>query len=132
MKRLLVAGLCVVICLAASASGVAAPTHSRLTIAYWPKGRSAGSPQRWTLRCNPAGGTLQGAREACRRLSRLERPFAPVPRDQACTLIYGGPAEALVTGRYQGRRVWARFTLANGCQIERWRRVRFLTPPLRL
>src|SRR5437867_3789564 len=100
MKRRIVTGLCAVVCLAASAMGSAAPLHARLTIAYWAKGRSAGSPQRWTLHCNPAGGTLPGAREACRRLSRLERPFAPVPRDQACTLIYGGPAEALVTGRY--------------------------------
>jgi hypothetical protein len=45
-----------------------------------------------------------------------------------CTLIYGGPAEALVTGTYRGRNVWALLTLRDGCQIDRWRRVAFLTP----
>jgi hypothetical protein len=48
-----------------------------------------------------------------------------------CTLIYGGPAEALVTGRYRGATVWALLTLRDGCQIARWRQVRFLTPGYR-
>ena len=31
-------------------------------------------------------------------------PFAPVPKDQTCTFIYGGPATAHVTGTWAGRR----------------------------
>jgi hypothetical protein len=45
-----------------------------------------------------------------------------------CTQIYGGPQEALVTGTFGGRRVWARFSRRNGCEIARWNRIAFLFP----
>jgi len=81
----------------------------------------------WTLRC-PAGGTLPRPARACRRLEALDRPFAPVPKNAACTLIYGGPQVAEVRGTFKGRRVKARFTRTDGCEIARWNRVRFLFP----
>jgi Subtilisin inhibitor-like len=81
----------------------------------------------WTLRC-PDGGTLPNASEACRRLSKLKDPFAPVPKGVACTAIYGGPQEAEVTGVFRGRRVNATFNRGDGCQIARWDRVSFLFP----
>jgi hypothetical protein len=90
--------------------------------------RGGESPTKvWTLRC-PAGGTLPNAARACKRLLALERPFAPTPKQAACTLIYGGPQVADVRGTFKGRRVKARFTRKNGCEIERWNRVRFLFP----
>jgi hypothetical protein len=49
-----------------------------------------------------------------------------------CTEIYGGPAEALVTGTHRGRRIWARFNRTDGCRIERWRRHAFLFGGVRL
>jgi len=58
----------------------------------------------------------------------MRRPFRPVPADTACTEIYGGPHVAEVRGRFRGRRVSAQFTRTDGCQIERWNRVRFLFP----
>jgi hypothetical protein len=81
----------------------------------------------WTLHC-PGGGTLPGPTRACARLARLEDPFAPVPRDVACTEIYGGPRKAEVHGMFRGRRVDARFNRTNGCEIERWDTVQFLFP----
>ena len=78
------------------------------------------------LRCNPAGGTVPRAAAACRRLAGLNRPFAPVPKDTACTQIYGGPQEARVTGTFGGRRVWVTFRRTDGCEIGRWNRVAFL------
>jgi hypothetical protein len=81
----------------------------------------------WTLRC-PGGGTLPRPARACERLLRLRDPFAPVPRDVACTEIYGGPQEAEVHGTYRGRRVDARFNRTDGCEIARWNKVRFLFP----
>jgi Tol biopolymer transport system component len=97
-----------------------------LTITLWPEGRDAGRPEVRTLRCGPAGGTVSRPGLACRRLASLERPFAPVPRDTFCTQIFGGPQEALVTGTYLGRKVWARFNRRDGCQVERWNRHAFL------
>ncbi len=88
-----------------------------LTITVWP---GAGTDSfTWTLRCPSPS-------RACAALARLERPFAPIPKDAICTQIYGGPQRALVRGTYQGRRIWTRFARRNGCEIARWNRHRFL------
>jgi Subtilisin inhibitor-like len=81
----------------------------------------------WTLRC-PSGGTLPDAAEACEQLSKMDDPFAPVPKNTACTQVYGGPQEADVKGLYRGRPVEAHFDRGNGCEIERWDKVGFLFP----
>jgi hypothetical protein len=48
----------------------------------------------------------------------------------ACTEIYGGPQVARVVGVVQGKRIWARFSREDGCQIARWSRVSpWLLPP---
>lgn len=47
-------------------------------------------------------------------------PFAPVPQGANCTMIYGGPATAHVTGTWAGRPVNADFRRTNGCEISRW------------
>jgi dipeptidyl aminopeptidase/acylaminoacyl peptidase len=100
-----------------------------LTITLIPNGAKPGVRRRtYTLRCRPAAGTLPQRKTACARLIQVQNPFAPVPRDQACTQIYGGPQEAIVIGVYGGEPVWARFTRIDGCQISRWNRVRFLFP----
>jgi hypothetical protein len=81
----------------------------------------------WTLRC-PEGGTLPDAAEACRKLESLDDPYAPVPKDVACTQVYGGPQEADVRGLFRGRPVEAHFDRGNGCEIARWDKVQFLFP----
>jgi Subtilisin inhibitor-like len=97
-----------------------------LHITVWPDGRP-GPHHVWTLRCGTTvGGTLPHRATACERLSRRQNPFAPVPPDVACSEIFGGPQTALVTGRFRGRRVNARFNRRNGCEIARWNRVQFL------
>ncbi len=102
-----------------------------LRITVWPQGRGHAARVA-TLRCNPAGGTLRTPATACRRLGAFPaNPFAPTPPGLACTQIYGGPEEALVTGRFRGRRVWARFKQTDGCAVARWNRLSFLfAPPL--
>ena len=100
-----------------------------LTIALSPNSAKPRLGRRtYTLRCRPAAGTLPHRASACTRLLRVQNPFAPVPRDQACTQIYGGPQQAVVTGIYGGKPVRTAFTRTDGCQIARWNRVRFLFP----
>ena len=99
-----------------------------LHVTVWPNGEGDPGKRAWTLRCGPAGGTLTHRATACRRLGALKAPFAPTPKDAACTQIYGGPQEALVTGRFRGHSVRARFSRKDGCEISRWNRVRFLFP----
>lgn len=44
----------------------------------------------------------------------------PVPDDQACTMIYGGPQTATITGTLNGEDVDSSFSRTNGCEIARW------------
>lgn len=101
-----------------------------LRVRFWPEGRARDPVLAWTLRCEPAGGTLPRAGDACRRLAAMKRPFAPPAKDALCTEVYGGPQQALVTGSYGRARVWVRLALRDGCEISRWQRLRFLTPGL--
>ena len=55
-------------------------------------------------------------RTACRKLQALGKAaFAPTPHDRVCTQIAGPPVTAVVTGTFQGRRIWARLTQHDGC-----------------
>ena len=116
-----------VLAAAVGAAPAAASPVDQLRVTVWPEGRP-GPSTTWTLHCRPTGGTHPARAGACRTLARLPSPFQPVPRDAMCTQVYGGPQEALVTGRLNGRAVWARFTLRDGCQIARWERLRPLLP----
>ncbi|MFJ5828213.1 SSI family serine proteinase inhibitor [Streptomyces sp. NPDC093089] len=82
-----------------------------------------------------AGGSHPAAEDACERLEQLakegEDPFKSVPRDALCTQVYGGPALAHVTGTWQGREVDARFSRANGCEIDRWANLEPVLPIVR-
>jgi Subtilisin inhibitor-like len=98
-----------------------------LHITVWPEGPHA-AKRTWTLGCAPTGGTLPHRAAACRRLGGMGRPFRPVPPGSACLAIYGGPQTALITGRLRGARVRAHFDRHDGCEIDRWNRVRFLLP----
>ena len=120
--------IAVVGCSAGSAaqSGSPAPTDLRITV--WPGGRAEGDAKTYTLRCGPAAGTLPKVATACSKLVPLPRPFGPVSRDAVCTEQYGGPQQALITGTYHGRSVWAMFSATNGCQISRAKRISFLLP----
>jgi hypothetical protein len=105
---------------------LAAPTSINITV--WPDGQGQPGKKTYTLRCAPLGGTLPKRAAACAKLARMSRPFAPASKNTVCTDIYGGPQEALVTGRLRGYSVRAGFSRKNGCEIGRWERVRFLFP----
>jgi hypothetical protein len=115
-------------CGAGSAAQNASSASTDLKITVWPNGREGGGARSFTLRCGPAAGTLPKAATACSKLGTLPRPFAPVSRDAVCTEQYGGPQQALVTGRLRGNPVWAAFSMTNGCQIGRARKIAFLLP----
>ena len=120
--------IAVVGCGAGSAAQSASPASTDLKITVWPDGRSEGDAKTYTLRCGPAAGTLPKVATACSKLGPMPRPFGPVSRDAMCTEQYGGPQQALVTGRFEGHSVWAMFSATNGCQISRAKRIAFLLP----
>ncbi len=121
----------VAVVMAAACAGGASPapaSKTDLQIEVWPQGTDKGGSQSWTLRCDPAGGTLPNADAACRALDALKDPFAPVPKDAMCTQIYGGPAVARVTGTFRDQRIDTTFRRTDGCQVDRWEKHRFLFP----
>lgn len=103
-----------------------------LTITVTDSGKAAMDGRR-ELYCHPARGTHTDARGACDKLDSLTRwgrdAFAGVPKDSKCTMQYGGPATARITGTWAGRPVNAQFKRTNGCEIGRWDRFVPVLPP---
>ncbi len=110
-----------------SAKGGATPV-TQLSISFWPEGRGTEAPAKWTLRCDPAGGTVPRAAGVCRQLYAIATPFAPRRKDIVCTDQYGGPQQALISGTYKGNRIWTMIGMRNGCDISRAKRLAFLVP----
>ncbi|MHC3471233.1 SSI family serine proteinase inhibitor [Streptomyces sp. 7R007] len=85
--------------------------------------------------CHPGGGSHPDVAGACQGLDRQTRwgrdLFAPVPEGSMCTMQYGGPATAHVTGTWAGRPVNATYDRRDGCEIARWDRMVPLLPDLR-
>ncbi|EMF00485.1 hypothetical protein J7W19_16890 [Streptomyces mobaraensis NBRC 13819 = DSM 40847] len=97
--------------------------EDRLTVVIFDSGRHDG---RYELRCHPTFGTVPDPQGACDQLdgqTRWDRDlFAPVPTDAQCTMIYGGPERAHVSGTWAGRPVDTDFSRVNGCEMARWNR----------
>ncbi|MEU3711913.1 SSI family serine proteinase inhibitor [Streptomyces catenulae] len=93
---------------------------------------AAGVDGRYELFCHPDGGNHFDAAGACARLDRMTRwgqdTFAAVPQAAKCTMMYGGPITAHVSGHWAGRPVDAEFRRTNGCEIARWDRFEPLLP----
>ncbi|MGW3416617.1 SSI family serine proteinase inhibitor [Streptomyces phaeochromogenes] len=94
----------------------------RLTVTVSKAG--GGMDGTFELDCHPAGGSHPDARAACDQLDRKttwgKDPFAPAAPGGMCTMQYGGPATAHVTGSWSGRPVDATYARADGCEIARW------------
>jgi hypothetical protein len=97
--------------------GPSAPT-TELTVRVWPEGPDGPVRER-RVECPGA--------PVCRGLTASL--LTPVPRNKACTAIYGGPSVAHVTGTLRGQQVDERFSLEDGCEIARWERNRALLGP---
>jgi subtilisin inhibitor-like len=99
----------------------AAATQLAITIA---SSTVPGHNGQFTLTCQPTGGTHPDPTNACAKLDQFAAagtdPFAPVPANQMCTMIAGGPATARIVGSWQGRRIDTTFSRTNGCQTNRW------------
>jgi hypothetical protein len=94
---------------------VLAAFAAALSITIWPQGPGGPAVHR-VVRCpGPA---------LCAKLTRAA--FAPVPPETMCSMVYGGPEQALVTGTLAGRKLYARFKRTNGCETARWNRLAFL------
>ena len=108
----------------------AGKTHLTITVTASPKAK----PVTRTLTCDPPGGDVPKAADACAALAKATTakvdPFTPTPKHQMCTMIYGGPEVATVKGTWNGKKVDAKFDRKNGCEVKRWTEaVSLLGPP---
>ncbi|MBT2415268.1 hypothetical protein J7I94_32820 [Streptomyces sp. ISL-12] len=94
----------------------------------------AGKDGTYELYCRPGRGSHPDPAGACAAVDRSTRAgqdaFAPVPEGSFCTMQYGGPATAHVTGVWAGQRVDATYDRRDGCRIARWNRLVPLLPDL--
>ncbi|WP_328299650.1 subtilase-type protease inhibitor [Streptomyces sp. NBC_00435] len=108
---------------------LAAP--DRLTIAVSGTGNPRADGE-YRLECAPVGGNHPRAEDACDRLDALARegkdPFAPLAKDELCTMQDGGRATARITGTWHGHRVESEFRRTNGCEIHRWNKLEPVLP----
>ena len=105
-----------------------ADAATQLTISYWPEGRGAEEPKTWTLRCDPAGGTVPARRHGLPAARGLVKPFRRPSKNIVCSDQYGGPQQALIVGTHKGNRIWTVLGMRNGCEISRAKRLAFLVP----
>ncbi|MEU6069461.1 SSI family serine proteinase inhibitor [Streptomyces sp. NPDC047082] len=105
--------------------------HLTVTVRHAGAGRNG----TYVLSCHPAVGSHPDVGGACRAVDRNTRwgreAFAPVAPGSVCTMLYGGPATAHVTGTWAGRPVDATYDRSNGCEIARWNRMVPLLPDIR-
>ncbi|MFE2436583.1 SSI family serine proteinase inhibitor [Streptomyces sp. NPDC059409] len=117
---------------AAVVPGPGAPDGGHLTITVRDAG--PGFDGTYELSCHPAGGDHPDPDGACAVVEGDTRwgrdTFAPVPEGSVCTMQYGGPATAHVTGVWAGRPVDATYDRRDGCEISRWDRMVPLLPDL--
>ena len=106
---------------------VLATAVTALTITVWPQGLD-GPSERWTLRCGPTGGTLPARVAACRKLNSLSAPFRPIGKDSGLHGDLRGPGGGARHRVVPRAKLWAEFRRRNGCEIDRWERVRPLLP----
>lgn len=101
-----------------SAPGAAVPGADRVTVV---QDAGAGTPSvRYSLQCSPPGGTHPRAAAACAHLAGLADPFRPLAADRSCSLLFGGPDRASVTGTWHGRPVDLQLSRTDGCRIAQW------------
>jgi hypothetical protein len=109
----------------AAPSGAAAPATpvpSKVSLDISVSGGPGKPVERWTLRCDPVGGTHPDPAQACAVLLKAKTPFAPVRKGVACPMILASSKTAKVTGIYFGRHVDTTF-IQGGCQLARWAKI---------
>ncbi len=104
-------------------SGTAASAHpAKVSLVIQVAGKPGAKPHRWTLRCDPVGGTHPNPAAACHALLHAKRPFAPLPDHVMCPMIVAGSKTATISGTWFGKHVDSHFN-QRGCGNLRWAKI---------
>jgi hypothetical protein len=121
---------------AANAAPIAPPSPTTaaggataLQIDVWPDGVGGAVHHRYALGCDPVSGDLPNAAATCASLAAVPQPatlFAPPNPHKECPRGGAGNAVVAVRGEFAGRAVHLTSSLANGCELARFARLRTL------
>jgi hypothetical protein len=90
---------------------------------------SGAEPRVATLECDPAPvatGFIGDAAAACAAVREHRSVLAPPPAGRICTMIYGGPQEARITGSIDGQEVDRTVRRNDGCGVADWKALQAL------
>jgi len=77
----------------------------------------------YTLRCEPAGGSVADPATVCAELLKDPSLFGPMPVRMACPMILATAGHVLVTGTFLGRHVHENLA-DGGCDLARWEKLK--------
>jgi hypothetical protein len=98
-----------------STAGTTASAKASLTIVT----TAPGSVHRWTLRCDPAGGTKPDAAAVCSELIAHKTIFQPSDVKVFCPMIMSNAPSYIIYGTWFGRPLHESI-VDGGCDLSRW------------
>jgi hypothetical protein len=104
---------------AASASSAAAASAAKISLTVRFSGSATTAPRHYTLRCEPAGGTVRDPAAACAKLLKGTSLFAALPAHTMCPMILADAGHVVVSGTYLGQKVHET-VVDGGCDLARW------------
>jgi hypothetical protein len=107
---------------ATSGNAAGSAPAAKVSLVIQVAGTPGAAPKRWTLRCDPAGGTHPHPQAACDVLLHAKRPFAPLPDHVMCPMIVAGTKTATVKGTWFGKHIDSSFN-QRGCGNMRWAKI---------
>ncbi len=107
----------------ASSSGPVTAAAAKTSLSVTISATATSPAAHYTLRCDPAGGTVRDPAAACARLLAGPSLFGPLPAHVACPAIMANAGRATVTGTFLGAPVHETI-VAGGCDISRWAKLK--------
>lgn len=106
-----------------SSSAAKATSVSKVSLEVRFSGSAKTAPASYTLRCEPASGTVPDPAAACAELLAGTNIFAPKPAHVMCPMILADAGRAAISGTYLGQKVHETI-MDGGCDLGRWAKLR--------
>jgi Subtilisin inhibitor-like len=107
---------------ATGGTAASAQPASKVSLVIQVAAKPGAKAHRWTLRCDPVGGTHPHPAAACHALLHAKRPFAPLPDHVMCPMIVAGTKTATISGTWFGKHIDSNFN-QRGCGNLRWNKI---------
>jgi Subtilisin inhibitor-like len=107
----------------ASSHSASTASSAKISLQVTYSGSATTPAGHYTLRCEPAGGTVPDASAACAKLLKATSLFAGNPAHVMCPMVLANAGHAEITGTYLGRPVHET-VVDGGCTLGKWATLR--------